>query len=133
MIPNRPLKPEEKIWLSYWKTVCRECFGWSESQTEAWVDSDVPDFDYDNSIWQYHDHPMEEVRRLFIPEKLRERFRQGNLNGLLEFYDGLGEILFVGWEQIHEGFPTDFDWDSARVRIRRLTSEFTAKNTPHGG
>jgi hypothetical protein len=129
MIPNRPLKPVEKTYLNYWKKVCGECFEWTGSKTEKWVNQNVDDFDYDLPTgWLYNQHPFERIQPLFIPDHLREKFRIGKLTGLRDFYNGLSEILGLGRENLSEGFPSDFDWEAARKEIKRLTERFVSQN-----
>ena len=128
MIPNRPLTPAEKVYLGYWKTVCGECFGWSDSETENWVSQNIDDFDYNLSGWLYNQHPFERIRPLFIPASLSEKFRLGKLTGLPDFYGRLSQILELGWEQLPNGFPSEFDWNVTRLEIKQLTKEFVSRN-----
>lgn len=119
---------EEAAWLSYWKAVCGNCLGWSEARTEAWVKENIDDFDYSLNGWLYHQHPLERIRRFFVPEHLQEKFRLGKLRGLREFYDGLEDILWLPWKAIYAGFSAEFNWDSARRKIKHLTEIFAARN-----
>lgn len=128
MIPNRPLTLEESAWLAHWKTICQNCFGWSSSETEAWVNAEVRGFDSTEPSFQYHYHPIREVRRLFIPSALRERFRLGKVIHLSDFYAGLEEALYLDWDQLYSGFPPDFDWNRVRTHIERLIRDLVAKN-----
>ena len=129
MILNRPLYPTEATYLNYWKTVCGECFGWSGEEIEAWVIQHIDDFDYDAPDgWLYHQHPLERIQRLFVPEHLREKFRLGKLNGLREFYNGLEEVLWLNWDEIDKGFSSEFDWNAARKKVQDLTDVFVAQN-----
>ena len=128
MILDRPLMMEEAAWLGYWKTVCGKCLGWHEAETEAWVKENIDDFDYHLNGWLYHQHPLERIQRLFVPEHLQEKFRLGNLNGLREFYDGLEDVLWLRWSEIYTGFSAEFDWDAAQRKIKHLTEIFAAQN-----
>ena len=129
MILNRPLEPAEAVYLNYWKTVCRECFGWSDTEIETWVIQNVDDFDYDTQGGcLYNQHPLERIQKLFVPVHLREKFRLGQLKGLRDFYTGLEDVLWLPWHGIDKGFAADFDWNAARQKVARLTEKFVLKN-----